>query len=245
MELLAETGSTNDDALALAEAGVEPGHVVVADTQRRGRGSHGRHWSSPPGVDLYFSIVLPRQQARHGLLTLGAGLAVALALEALDLEVAIKWPNDIWINGQKAAGILAESRSMGAEVLALVLGIGINVNRETFTADDGAATSLRAMGGRPYDRTKLLAEVLANLENVFSLADALVIREVDGRLALRHAVVRLETETESVQGRLLGIDASGAVRLDVDGVETRCRSGRLSAPSGPQRGRSGGGGAGG
>lgn len=171
---LALTDSTNDDAKRAAEAGARDGHVIVADAQRRGRGSHGRTWSSPEADDLYVSIVARPQVAFAALppLTLAVGLGVAHAVDALRGETApapsrVKWPNDVQLDGKKVAGILVEASASGATLDSLVIGIGLNVNRAEFVDELAPhATSLRmAHPDRiSIDRVHALCEVLAHVE---------------------------------------------------------------------------------
>ncbi len=106
-------------------------HVVVAEHQTRGRGRRGDKWEAPAGKNLLFSVAhqLPADQTRWPLLPLLAGECVARTCRSLldaDDEVAIKWPNDIYINGKKAAGILVETALL--PVPQAIIGIGINVN---------------------------------------------------------------------------------------------------------------------
>src|SRR5437868_3626316 len=107
-----ETGSTNDDVRAAALTGAATGFTVLADTQTAGRGRRGRSWHSPPGENLYVSVLArPALEAAHApLITLAAGLAVRDAvLEWTQSQpVAIKWPNDVRIDGRKIAGVLVE-----------------------------------------------------------------------------------------------------------------------------------------
>ena len=123
------TGSTNDDARQLAVDGAEPGTVVVAERQTAGRGRKGAEWFCAPGEGLAFSVILepewPREQ--WAWTALGAGLAVCEALERLGFAPAIKWPNDVLLDGCKVCGILVESP--GERV---VVGVGLNVNGGTF-----------------------------------------------------------------------------------------------------------------
>lgn len=230
LDVRAETGSTNDDARAAADHGAARGHVVVADAQRRGRGSHGRVWSSPAGTDLYLSIVervaLPPPSIP--VLTLAVGLGVARTVEALvpGRAVRVKWPNDVWIDGRKCAGILVESSSTGGSIDAFVVGIGLGVNRTRWPSElEGTATSLRAAraaaAGRaaedepPLDREAVLARLLGEVEAaVATLATrgpAPIVEGVRARLALVGEAVRVG----HVHGTLLGLAASGALRVEV------------------------------
>ena len=151
LDLRAQTRSTNDDARAAAEAGAPRGHVVVADTQSAGRGSRGRTWSSPAGVDLYLSIVerVPLPLSKIPPLTLAVGLGVADAVDALVGPgcARVKWPNDVRVGERKCAGILVETSSAGHKPGPIILGIGLGVNRtewESELAGCGSRAAKRA-----------------------------------------------------------------------------------------------------
>ena len=130
--ILAMTDSTNRVAMEMAENGAPHGTVVVADAQTAGRGRMGRRWVSPAGKNLYVSLLLrpsvPTVEAP--LLALVAGVALADAVEAVDVPASLKWPNDLYCGGRKAAGILAEMASDPDGVRHVVIGVGLNVNME-------------------------------------------------------------------------------------------------------------------
>lgn len=118
--------STNTEARRLAGAGAGSGTLVTSDAQTAGRGRQGRPWSSPAGA-LAYSIVLRRMVEVPGTLPLQVGVAVCEAVESLapELTAQVKWPNDVWIEGQKVAGILVEARPQDGWA---VIGIGLNVS---------------------------------------------------------------------------------------------------------------------
>jgi BirA family biotin operon repressor/biotin-[acetyl-CoA-carboxylase] ligase len=120
------TDSTNARARELVEAGAPHGTVVTAAEQTGGRGRQGRSWTAPPGKALLYSAVLRPLDERHLLLPLAAPLAACEAAEALQpgLECAIKWPNDVWVEGRKLAGILIEARPQDGWA---VIGVGLNL----------------------------------------------------------------------------------------------------------------------
>jgi BirA family biotin operon repressor/biotin-[acetyl-CoA-carboxylase] ligase len=168
----ATAGSTNDEARGLAAAGAPEGAVVVADAQTAGRGRLGHVWHSPPGVSLHVSVVLrPRgPPARLSGLTLVVAVALAEAVERfLPGPAALRWPNDLFLGGKKAAGVLTELDAEGATVRHVIVGVGVNVNLEESALPAelrGQATSLRAArGGEPVDRAALLVELLARLRH--------------------------------------------------------------------------------
>ncbi|HEY2749156.1 MAG TPA: biotin--[acetyl-CoA-carboxylase] ligase, partial [Polyangia bacterium] len=133
---LPRVGSTNDEAAAWARAATAAPHgaVVVADAQDAGRGRLGRKWHSPQGESLYLSVVLrpPLPPHRVPPLTLAAGIAVAEALVAYEVTPALKWPNDVQLDGKKVAGILTEMSADLDRVHHLVVGIGVNLNGRAF-----------------------------------------------------------------------------------------------------------------
>jgi BirA family biotin operon repressor/biotin-[acetyl-CoA-carboxylase] ligase len=157
---LETVGSTNDEALRLAAAGAEDGTLVWAREQTAGRGRQGRGWSSPPG-NLYLSMVLrpdcaPAEAAQ---LSFVAGLALGEAFGSIAppmIEVTYKWPNDLLLNGRKAAGILLESHGNPDGTLdCLILGLGANLQH--FPEDTSfPATSLRFEGATEVDVVALL-----------------------------------------------------------------------------------------
>jgi BirA family biotin operon repressor/biotin-[acetyl-CoA-carboxylase] ligase len=232
LEIRELTDSTNDDARAAASAGASDGHVIVADAQRKGRGAHGRSWVSPAGSDLYLSIVakLDLPLAELSALTLAVGLGVAEAVDLLapGVHAQIKWPNDVWVENRKIAGILVEGASLGESALPLVIGIGLNVNRETFPSDlDTPASSLRLASGTPVARPRALSVLLERVEHWVDLFAAggrsTVIAAVNQRLCLRGKVARCDELTGTVEG----VAPSGALLLRSEGALRELYAGTL------------------
>lgn len=214
------TESTMDDAFGAASKGAPDGHVELADHQARGRGAHGRQWVSPPGCDLYFSVVTRPSVdlSAVALVTLAIGLGVRDAVAELvpTKRVQVKWPNDIWVERRKCAGILVESRSIGARIDPLIIGVGLNVNRAQWPPElADIATSLRAEreGEAPLDRASVLSSVLSHMERWFDAftkdGPPVVVNALRPHLALREEPVRWEDG----QGVFDGIDFDGAARV--------------------------------
>jgi BirA family biotin operon repressor/biotin-[acetyl-CoA-carboxylase] ligase len=172
----ATIGSTNDEAKRLADGGAPEGTLVLAETQTRGRGRLGRRWLTAPGTALALSLVLrPALPARHATrATLLAGVAVCEALEqAAALRPALKWPNDVLLDGRKAGGILVETGLAGARLDYLVVGIGLNVSQAPPPeAVLFPATCVEAAAGRPVDRLGLLGGIVERLEARYAGLDA-------------------------------------------------------------------------
>jgi BirA family biotin operon repressor/biotin-[acetyl-CoA-carboxylase] ligase len=146
------TDSTNARARELVEAGAPHGTVVTAAEQTAGRGRQGRTWTAPPGKALLYSAVLRPLDERHLLLPLAVPLAVCDAAEELapGIECMVKWPNDIWLEGRKLAGVLIEAKPQDGWA---VIGVGLNlsVSASEFPPDlRETAVSLfdRSKGGR-------------------------------------------------------------------------------------------------
>lgn len=169
-----ETESTNEDAKYLAEEGMDHGSLVVSDCQTGGKGRRGRTWQSPAGEGVYFTLLLrPRfTPDKASMLTLLMAISVAEVISGLhpELDVKIKWPNDVLVNGHKVCGILTE---MGAEpdyIQYVVVGVGINAN-QTFFPDEikDIATSLRIEKGERVDRPALILGVMEYFEYYYGI----------------------------------------------------------------------------
>jgi BirA family transcriptional regulator, biotin operon repressor / biotin---[acetyl-CoA-carboxylase] ligase len=222
-----ETGSTNNVAASLAEAGAPEGTTVVASTQLAGRGRLGRQWFSPPGAGLYASVICDGRAVPF--ITLAGGVAVAEGIQrATGLPVTIKWPNDIVISDRlapggrrKLAGILAEA-STGAEGLQyVVLGFGINLQRAAYPADIAdRVTSLETELGRPVEAGAVLAETLAALNDQMSaIAAGRAAQVLDRWRALAPSAVGKPVEWTASgarhRGITSGIDHDGALLVRV------------------------------
>jgi BirA family transcriptional regulator, biotin operon repressor / biotin---[acetyl-CoA-carboxylase] ligase len=138
------TDSTNSRARELATAGAPGGTVVTAAAQTAGRGRQGRRWTAPAGGALLYSAIVRPLERRHALLPLAAAVAVCDAAERLDnsIECRIKWPNDVWVDGRKLAGILIEARPQDGWA-AIGVGLNLAIAAEEFPAElRETATSL-------------------------------------------------------------------------------------------------------
>ena len=162
-----EIDSTSDEAKRLIAKGGSEGFVVVADSQTKGRGKPGNNWFSPPGVGLYFSLVIKplRNPADLGLITMVGAKAVVDAIKELTgLTPTIKKPNDVLINGKKVAGILTERLANGH----LIIGIGLNVNHQPAVFPENiaaTATSLLIETGNNLAIEAVQACLLARLDD--------------------------------------------------------------------------------
>lgn len=157
--------STNEEIKRRAALAVPEGIVVAADEQTAGKGRRGRAWQSPAGKNLYFSILLRPtvEPDQASMVTLLMALAVQKAVTAVSgIKAAIKWPNDVIMNGKKITGILTEMFLENDKIDFVVIGTGINVKEQTFPAELVNAGDIETESGKQIDRKELLQEVLRN-----------------------------------------------------------------------------------
>ncbi len=204
------TDSTNARARELAHAGAPHGSVVTAAEQSAGRGRHGRTWFAPPGGALLYSAILrPADPGERPMLPLAVPLAVAETAEALaPVRCEVKWPNDVWIDGRKVAGVLIE----GKPGQWAVIGVGLNLAVEEFPEELRAtATSL---GG--ISVSAALPKLNERLEHWID-ADPDLVRE---EFAERDALRGREIGWEGGSGVAAGIDDVGHLLVAVSGGGT-------------------------
>jgi len=231
-------GSTNEAAARLAQAEAPEGALVTAEEQLRGRGRQGRTWHSPPGVGIWMSLVLrPRIDPDKctGIPLLGA-LAIAHGIERVTgARPELKWPNDVYLDGRKVAGVLGESAVEGTRVRFAVLGMGINVNLPATSLPpelSATAGSLAMATGRTWDRVAVLAAILLGLEeryDAYVTSGFSAIREEF--LSSSHLVgrpVEVIFPHGSVSGTVLDMAGNGELVLATDGGTSQVRVGEAS-----------------
>jgi BirA family transcriptional regulator, biotin operon repressor / biotin---[acetyl-CoA-carboxylase] ligase len=202
--------STNEHARELAAAGAPGGTVVTASEQTAGRGRQGRTWSAPAGKALLCSAILRPLDARHRLLPLSVPLAVCEAAESLGASgCRVKWPNDVWVEERKLAGILIEARPPRWAVI----GIGLNVAIETneFPPDlREAATSI----GSGATVEEALPALCTALDRWVEADDDAVLSEFERRDALRGREIHWTRAGEG-SGLVEGVDENGRLLVRV------------------------------
>ena len=227
-EILETTPSTMTEVERRAAHSAPEGTVVVAEEQTAGRGRRGRAWESSARAGLWWSLLLrPQVPAdRLGWLPLVVGIGVARGLRvALDVEVTLKWPNDVLVDGGKLAGILAERLADGS----VIVGVGINVDQDESELPDGGA-SLRTVG-IPADRTAVLIDVLSAVAGTYRewLAGIDVSQEYVGLSATLGQEVRADLGDRVVIGHAVRLGPSGElVVVDAGGVEHELSAGDVT-----------------
>lgn len=202
------TGSTNSDALEAAAAGAPEGEVFLADLQTAGRGRAGHSWVSPPRESIHCSLLLrPRLEGADVLLlSLVAGMAVRNAVqEATGLNADLRWPNDLLLEGRKFSGILTEL-SANAAGNAAVVGIGINVNQQSFPPELAeVATSLGLVRGEWLEREAVLAGLLRHFDSEYRTLNG----AGDAKAARAALLARFTRASSYACGRRVRVEDSG------------------------------------
>jgi BirA family transcriptional regulator, biotin operon repressor / biotin---[acetyl-CoA-carboxylase] ligase len=198
------TDSTNTRARELAEAGAPQGTVVTAAEQTGGRGRQGRIWFGPPGGALLYSAVLRPLDERHMLLPLAVPVAVCEAAERLEagIQCGIKWPNDVWVEGRKLAGILIEARPQDGWA---VIGVGLNLAIEPHEFPAELRDTAVSLGGASAERAR--AAVDAALGRWVEAEPAAILEQWRARDALRGR----EVSWEDGSGIADGVDDRGGL----------------------------------
>lgn len=228
-----EIASTNSELRQRALDGAIHGTVLVADHQTSGRGRLGRAWTAPPRTALLFSVVLRPHSVnstRWGWLPLAVALAINDGLHDWGVESNVKWPNDLLVDGAKLAGILTERVDTNQGV-AVITGVGLNVDMATEQLPTANATSLRLLNCST-DRQALLVELLSRLQHRFaqwseglwdqlsesySSASSTIGREVSVAVPARDRVTGVATGVDD-QGRLIVTTRTERVHLSAGDV---------------------------
>lgn len=217
--------STGDLAARASGSSANEGLAVLAEEQSAGRGSRGRSWSAPAGSSILMSVLLfpPDPLGDPAWLTaLGAVAVAGVVAGEFGIDARIKWPNDVRVGGRKLAGVLVE-RGKGT-----VLGIGLNSNLARDDFPEGlrdSATSLRALLGRPVDRSETARSLLRRLDALYVEAiasgpDSLNAPLRDRSEHLGHDV-EVATPAGTLAGRLVDLGLRDGLTLALPGGETR------------------------
>lgn len=227
LEVLPETGSTNADLRDRAHDAARWPHLsaLITRNQTAGRGRLDRTWVAPDGASLAISVLLralPADPVARGWIPLAAGSAMAQAVEAQlsGHDVAVKWPNDVLVDGRKICGILAE-----ATTDAVIVGSGVNTTMTAEQLPVPTATSFAVLGVE-VDEDRLVADYLGALEvhiSALAAADDAVASglhsAVTGRCATLGLAVRVSLPGDQVrEGVATELDAQGRLLVSADGT---------------------------
>ncbi len=212
-----ELGSTMDQAMTLARGGCPDFTVVVADRQTKGRGRLQRTWQSIQG-GLYFTMVLRPKipTADSALINLAAAVDMAATLEDLyGIRAQLKWPNDVLVENRKLCGILSQMAAEPDRIEFVNLGIGVNVHNDTRDVEP-PAISVAEITNRPVSRTVILSTFWDRLEQRLSQGGlGHVIGQWKERAMTLGRSVKVQTLTESFEGRAVDLESKGGLILEM------------------------------
>ena len=245
LDIFPEIDSTNRKAMDVAQTDGDKGrgakgYVCLAEYQSGGRGRRGRAWSSPFGQNIYLSLVAEFTQGAAALegLSLAVGVALVKALERCGARsLQLKWPNDVLCDNRKLAGILLEMTGDPLGLCRVVVGIGVNIKAAPVGMAEVDQPWINAVEtGVACSRNQVVSAMLDELMPLmlnFSMTGFPPYREVWESLnAHQDKEVCLESPTEKLQGVVLGVTDSGALRLLSNGVEEVINGGEISLRSG-------------
>lgn len=229
--------STNDYLMRRLPNQLTQGQVCLAEYQSAGRGRRGRQWVSPFGSQIYLSMYWYLEQGLSAAmgLSLVSALAVSDAILAVSgVQVQLKWPNDIYIDGVKLAGILIDLEGQALEPSHSVIGIGLNLNMPAEAADkiDQKWTDLQSHSKSNIDRNELSAQLItclnSRLEQYQSKGLTAMLDEWHAHDVYLNKRVKLLTGERITKGICRGINNQGALLLEINGIVKPVYGGEVS-----------------
>jgi len=225
---LAETESTNNYAMQLVLDKYHEGTVVLAQYQGRGRGQAGSYWESEAGKNLLMSLILEPKFLEAGkqfYLSMAVSLALVNFLKKNVEGVKIKWPNDIYVDDKKIAGILIEQSVKGLFIESSVVGIGLNVNQVRFVSDAPNPVSMKQLTGKEFEIEVILDGLLKEIELWYDLLMQNAFSKIEiaylENLFRMNAWHNYRTRDEEFTARIVGIGEFGQLQLELQSGETR------------------------
>ncbi|OXS61162.1 biotin--[acetyl-CoA-carboxylase] ligase [Cohnella sp. CIP 111063] len=227
LTLLDVTDSTQNELRKLAEQGAAEGTLVIAEQQTSGRGRMGRSWVSPFGKGIWMSLLLrpPVPLPLTPQLTLLAAVALSRAIsqQLPELDIGIKWPNDLLVGGKKISGILLESAAEDERLNYVVVGLGVSANLEAGDYPEellDKAVSLKMASGETVNRSALIASVLEQFEQLYKLYLEQGFAPIRTLWEARSVTLGKRTELYTPQGKVvgvpLGLDEMGGLRVELE-----------------------------
>ncbi len=221
-----ETSSTNALLWKMnREKALPEGFVVYTDFQTEGKGQIGNSWESETGENLLFSMVLyPKQVPVDQLFLISQLVSVGIkrTLDEYVDEITVKWPNDIYWNDKKIAGILIENSLQGNRIKAVVIGVGLNVNQKVFVSDATNPVSLCQITGKSLNRKLILNKINRNILNLYAELDAEKIRsEYAESLYRKVGSHSFSADGESFQAKIIFVHPDGQLELEIENGERK------------------------
>ena len=221
-----EVASTNAKIKELiAQGELQRNTAIMADYQSGGRGQGQKHWHSVANENLLVSfglnLNLPAQ--KHFRIIMAISYLMKIFLAKYNIQVQIKWPNDIYVGRKKIVGILIENNLRGPSIYKSIIGIGLNVNQEIFPEDLPNPVSMRQLTGIQYNREELLHELVGFIDSFFEflIYDDTTLQQVYiNTLFQCNEIHKYKTANGAFSGTILGVKDSGELIIkDEQGVE--------------------------
>ena len=214
--------STNSYCSSLLNKGnLQEGTIIHTNFQKAGRGQTGNTWESEPNKNLLFSIILYPRTIKAGnqfVISKAISLGICDFLERYLHDVFIKWPNDIYVNNDKIAGILIECSIIRDEIAHVIAGIGLNVNQEKFTASLPNPTSLKIISGRNFDLAELLQLISRDLDRRYKQLFYNKNHEIDEDYVIHLWRYKQWSEFQdsrgTFDGRILSVSDTGRLQIE-------------------------------
>ena len=233
IEYYSRLDSTNSEAWKIIDKSTQSGTLIATDNQFNGKGRSGRAWFSTPNKSLTFSLLICSNLDANlsNWLPIISGLAVHKALSLFDTPINLKYPNDLILDGKKVGGILCESKVKGSELNQVVIGVGLNVNETLDDFDDQLqATSMKIYSGKFYQRERVLAEILNELEPLLDGLPSnidLVKSQWESACDHMNEDVQFHHGDNIINGFFKSLGDSGTAILGINGKDTEFYSGKI------------------
>lgn len=218
----------------LSQSGIKPWTVVVADSQKSGKGQRGNSWESEFGKNLLCSIALFPEDLKvleQFKISMTASLAVCDALADYGIAANVKWPNDILVNGRKVAGILIENQIINDRIASSIVGIGLNVNQQSFNTYPWPATSMKKqLRGQDVDLEGLLGCLLFHMRSLMDEATynkVSLINKYNDLLEYKGIEISFSDGRKTLVGFCKGVTLLGEIVIEVNGNETSFVNGEI------------------
>ena len=221
-----QTPSTNALSWEMnREKSLPEGLVLYTDFQSAGKGQSGNAWESSKGMNLLFSVMLhPVQVPMDELFLISQLVSIAIkkALDEYTLNITVKWPNDIYWNDKKLAGILIENSLQGNKIMSVVIGIGLNVNQKMFLSNAPNPVSLIQITGKRQNRKQLLQQIIQNIMELYYEMDKGKIRKIYVESLYRKSgFYSYEANNETFQAKTLEVQPDGMLVLETEKGELK------------------------
>jgi BirA family biotin operon repressor/biotin-[acetyl-CoA-carboxylase] ligase len=230
-----EIDSTNRVAEKLSQQSFREGTIVVADSQTAGRGRSNNQWFSPPGENLYCTLLLKPDASYLHRIPFIAGLAIGATLTNLDLKIDLKWPNDLLVGNRKIGGVLVQSAMEAGTMKYAVAGFGININTTSFPENlKETATSIAIEVEKQVYREAVLAYVLMEFEKLYlAMTDVSwedFCKELEKESTfIRDCEVMIQNHEGITEGTTAGLDSFGGLIVNTSDGARIFYSGEVQA----------------